>query len=105
MVSLILVALSTVLTKYPALRSSRRQHRGAMAISWFRCPGSGLSVVSAASRSSSDWPNFLPLPFEALGDGAEGLVLKFAGSIWDSTETSCWKTVLISTVTRLPSIT
>jgi hypothetical protein len=38
----------------------------------------------------------LALAVEALGDGAEGLV-ELRGSIWDSTETSCWKTVLIST--------
>ena len=58
----------------------------------------GLSFLSNPFKSVTVWPNFSPRPFSA-PEIAASVWLSLTGSIALSTEVSCWKTVLISTVT------
>ena len=70
----------------------------AASMSWLRLGRLGSILASNASKSVSVWPIFSPRPLNAL-EIAPSVSLSFAGSILSSTDTSCWKTVLISTVT------
>ena len=70
-------------------------------MSWLSLGRLGSILANIASRSDSVWPSFSPRPLNAWAN-APRVSLSFSGSILDNTDTSCWNTVLISTVTWFP---
>ena len=101
---LIRVALAAILTRSGPASAYAFNTPGATVRSCARAGRLGSTVARNVSKSTSAWPSLSARPCSALAM-APRLSLSFSGSIFASRAVSCWKTVLISTVTFRASST